>query len=1605
MKNIENYVLLAEASYSDFSKIDFKSENMDRDIKRAIIEENDGKDESKSGLAAYVSDKYTVVAHHEDADNSSWAVSDMIEMVGSGETGFSATLFQDKDTKEYIFAIKGTLSLYDLVAMDGGDIALDGLAHHQIVNMYNFWQSIVQEEFKPARIETDLALTAQYQVKNPHSVLGINAFSEYLSQNKLENQGYFLDSGKVKRIVFSENAVKGKGLKEVAEQKVTVTGHSLGGHLSAAFSRLFPDATKHAYMVNGAGFGSLTNLVGTNNEGNIRMVFSSLGGAAKFDPAKITNIIGDKSMNFIAQNWKIGLQQPGKSTEIFIEDNAMGQTLGHGMPQMSDSMMTASLFFALDKFLQDKSLADALDFVNPLFQSAENDEENTLEATVHMLDKLVNGSKAVEIAKGDRNTLYERMAKLKLQISKLGDGFSVSRLSDVPDLAAKAAADTPEGLAYRYALRELNPFAIVGFDYGSHNQNGSLDLYSAANPNGMSAEYIRDRAQMLHWNSYYAQENKPYGSQVSSWSFRDDFIYQDLNRNITLDLDGFNPASMQTGHILFGSEARQNTLTGSSIGDSLYGGVKNDVLDGKGGADYMEGGAGFDTYYIDGNDTVRDSDGTGKIIFSGGLLHGEATAANFVRDSDGTQDIWYSVGENGMRDGRMTAKKSGQDLIITRAGDSVLLRGFFDTAKTASDGLSALGITLAEAQTPQTADTGAWENAPHSANLYNTFYLNARKSFAVSGGLKDDIVFAGTADASLIQTGAGNDRVYGSMMADKIYGGDGNDVLNGSSYAGIRSVEEMAKDADLIVGGNGRDIISGMAGDDIIHTGNEGEHLLAAGSGERGDWATGGLGDDKIYGSTGNDFLSGAEGSDTIYGGAGDDVILGDAFMRGGAKSRPIYVEATIGEPSYGGVVGIGWIGGIGGIRPPSVHKPLIGRTHTYTDQDGWKSETLNVATAIHSDTDKWSVSVDWEKGDYGLQAAVAPVKEEHRVAQDGAADYLYGGSGRDLIIGQDGGDFLFGGEGDDILWGDDNRDQTVSGHDYLDGGAGNDTLYGGLGNDSLTGGAGNDILYGGEGRDNYWFHSSDLRNGDNDILEDGDGLGNIMLDGRNIAEADWEADEGGTSWHATSRGWTLSRDGGDLLFAIDGTSGSIRIRNHREGALGFDLPKPNRAPEVREAAEDLTLDKAGYFSFRLPDTLFADPDSVYGDFLRYSVTLADGSALPPGIHGVYFNAATRTVSGYAPDTGLDLLLTATDRKGLTASQNWSVRIKAAEETQPEKPQPPQEHDTDENDTVQPVYGSSGDDTLTGGGRRDHIHALSGNDTLEGGAGNDWLYGGTGDDTYRFAAGDGADWIQDEGGSDSIVLAGIRSDQARFRREEDHLAVYGYHEGDVVRVHNFFAGSEHRIEQFRFADRTLRAEDFLRYTDAGQYVSRLVSAAADGYDERYSGSQSLHGSTGNDVLHGEEGNDHLYAYSGNDLLVGGKGNDWLYGGTGDDTYRFAAGDGADWIRDDGGNDSLHFTGLDSRDASWRREGDHLALFGRNGDVVRIHDYFAGSAHRIERLAFADRTLDNPDFAAHAQAADGLIQAMSVFGGGSGATSASADTASVSQPLLAAPSSF
>ena len=71
------------------------------------------------------------------------------------------------------------------------------------------------------------------------------------------------------------------------------------------------------------------------------------------------------------------------------------------------------------------------------------------------------------------------------------------------------------------------------------------------------------------------------------------------------------------------SEVVNHTLAGSMADDVLIdhnGG--NDILIGNGGADYMDGGQGYDVYYSGDKDTIKDSDGNGKVAFEGKLLRG-----------------------------------------------------------------------------------------------------------------------------------------------------------------------------------------------------------------------------------------------------------------------------------------------------------------------------------------------------------------------------------------------------------------------------------------------------------------------------------------------------------------------------------------------------------------------------------------------------------------------------------------------------------------------------------------------------------------------------------------------------------------------------------------------------------------------------------------------------------------------------------------------------------------------------------------------------------------------------------------------------------------------
>ena len=168
---LADYFYLAEASYADFSQARTESGYDNEDAaKDAMIKKKDSGDaEQPESLADLVLDNYEIAAHWKDRKE---------------ETSFSGALFKGKmggsNPGKYILALKGSLEWEDF-ATDGADIVLDGLAHHQIVDMYNIWQQITHVgEYKVANIISGSELE---ELEKQERAKGIFA-----------QDGYFIDS-------------------------------------------------------------------------------------------------------------------------------------------------------------------------------------------------------------------------------------------------------------------------------------------------------------------------------------------------------------------------------------------------------------------------------------------------------------------------------------------------------------------------------------------------------------------------------------------------------------------------------------------------------------------------------------------------------------------------------------------------------------------------------------------------------------------------------------------------------------------------------------------------------------------------------------------------------------------------------------------------------------------------------------------------------------------------------------------------------------------------------------------------------------------------------------------------------------------------------------------------------------------------------------------------------------------------------------------------------------------------------------------------------------------------------------------------------------------
>ena len=67
---------------------------------------------------------------------------------------------------------------------------------------------------------------------------------------------------------------------------------------------------------------------------------------------------------------------------------------------------------------------------------------------------------------------------------------------------------------------------------------------------------------------------------------------------------------------IYGTDGNKFSLTGENKDDVLFGGSGDDMLNGHAGSDILIGGAGKDDYFVDNGDTIKDSDGKGRVFLS-----------------------------------------------------------------------------------------------------------------------------------------------------------------------------------------------------------------------------------------------------------------------------------------------------------------------------------------------------------------------------------------------------------------------------------------------------------------------------------------------------------------------------------------------------------------------------------------------------------------------------------------------------------------------------------------------------------------------------------------------------------------------------------------------------------------------------------------------------------------------------------------------------------------------------------------------------------------------------------------------------------------------------
>jgi hypothetical protein len=557
-----------------------------------------------------------------------WQVSDFHP---NDPSGFKASLFTNSANGEKVLAICGTEPTsglgVDLFSADLQEIGDLGMAISQAVDMYNYIQQLKAIAGSPVE-QLEFVVSKNPPASGDYIKVG-EVMPSYLS------------------LVPKSTTATGLGLLK-ADDDVTITGHSLGGHLAAMGQRLFPDLFDNAVTYNAPGFDPAVGISVLPGE----ITFASLGEQLtdQFVHTLFAPHLNPKPLGFgnvqvmvsedsvpgddgsVVSSTLITGTQPAQQQIVTTEQNS------HMIEPFVDSLAVQALLDRLKPNV-DMTLAETGAILKAASAEPGKSEETILDALSELLlgpqsKHLVDNPNDVTdgfdawIGPGDftkRSTIHERIIALEQAIdATLGltleslvttdtDG-TVNALS-----ASEIAALAQDNIAYRYALVNGLPFAVMGADYSDFNQNGELEL---TGDNGqLSEQYIADRSAYL---SLRLAEN------INEFS---------TNPDNTQYIDEADGTIMQIGRypdqvITFGNDDSNSELNGTTYDDHIYGMGGNDTLSGGTGNDLLDGGVGDDTYHIDttSGSTVTTEDSQGNDTYT---IHGAPGADVTITDSNG----------------------------------------------------------------------------------------------------------------------------------------------------------------------------------------------------------------------------------------------------------------------------------------------------------------------------------------------------------------------------------------------------------------------------------------------------------------------------------------------------------------------------------------------------------------------------------------------------------------------------------------------------------------------------------------------------------------------------------------------------------------------------------------------------------------------------------------------------------------------------------------------------------------------------------------------------------------------------------------------------------